>query len=178
MSDRPAEDRFPHDEGFASSAGALTSANADDVRAAVERVYEVFAKAKLSKPLVACPHCFTENDVRYLEKTPLRKFNNGDCSTIAHKTVSTLGTEKDLRYFLPRLLEHAAEGGDFVLLAGFLEKLVKAAKAWNPHEIAAAYAALKRISANAPEFSDFHDDDVKLYILELGDMASPQADSK
>lgn len=171
--DRPATDRFPHTENYVScGATPLDSADSTEIRAAIERVYEAFAHDTLAKPLDACEHCFTDNDINYLETTPLRSFSSGDCYTIAHKLVSTLGTEKDFRYFLPRLIEHKAQGGMFVIFAGFLEKLIEAAKCWPSEDVRVVYYALQRIAANEAYYSDFETDEVGLLMLKLEEMAS------
>lgn len=82
----------------------------DELRAAIDDVYRTFAEAKLSDPLIGCPHCFTPSDLHYLATTPLQSFNHRELYLIATKLVSTLGESDDVAYFTPRIIEALAEG--------------------------------------------------------------------
>lgn len=94
------------------------------MREAIDRLYAAFSDATLSSPLVACPHCFTDGDLRYLENAPLQSLGHGDLSLIATKLVSTLGTPEDVSYFVPRIVEAIAEGA-LIELRPFAERIAK-----------------------------------------------------
>lgn len=76
----------------------------------MDELYRCFATAELSEPLNACMHCFTPSDLQYLRETPRSSLSHGDLSLISSKLVSTLGTPKDIAYFVPRIVEAIAEG--------------------------------------------------------------------
>jgi hypothetical protein len=82
--------------------------------AAINDLYLAFANARLSLPLRYCPHCYTEQDARYVQDTPSRQFTTADAAHILSSVPHTLGTEADLNYFLPRLLEAHAYNGHFL----------------------------------------------------------------
>lgn len=105
--------RFPNaQEGdtYARARSFLDGPYGDELRAALDRLYEAFKGAKLSSPLNACRHCFTEADVNYLMTTRPRLFTHGDMYLVGTKLVTTLGKPSDVAYFVPRLIEALAEG--------------------------------------------------------------------
>ncbi len=72
---------------------------------ALERIYQTFATRKGPATIVACPCCLDQNEVCALLKTPLRKITPSQLSGYASSVFLTSGSEKDFRYFLPRILE-------------------------------------------------------------------------
>jgi|SRR5579863_1417774 len=103
--------RFPNlGNTYARDRGYLDGPFGNELRAAIDRLYAAFKGAKLSRPLKACRHCFTEADVDYLMSTPPRLFTHGDMYLIGTKLVTTLGEPSDVAYFVARLLEAIAEG--------------------------------------------------------------------
>ena len=85
-----------------------------DLAAAVETAYEIFPERKLGPRLhvCSCPCCVNERDERHLIATPRRQICAGlirEYTNSAHGYLeATVGPE--LRHFLPRMFELAAEG--------------------------------------------------------------------
>ena len=76
---------------------------------AVEALYATFARFGLGR-VAGCPHCVGDDDQRAIRRVPLRQLTGDDLDRYATKAVSTWGDADDLRHFLPRLLELAAQG--------------------------------------------------------------------
>ncbi len=79
------------------------------VAEAVETLYDVFSIYPLAQKVEGCPCCVSAEDEAVLHLRPLRRMTAEDLSRYAFKALSTWGDEDDLRHFLPRLLELAAE---------------------------------------------------------------------
>ena len=110
------ENQFPHHGTTYTGTSLLEDApHGSDLRRSIDELYAAFADATLSTPLRGCPHCFTAADLEYVRVTPLRSLSHGVLSMIQWKLVSTLGTEADVAYFIPRLMEALAEGALFDL---------------------------------------------------------------
>lgn len=75
------------------------------LRAAVERLYSVFAAYPLHTLMESCPHCVDAAEQRKLGEQPLRFLSPDTLSRYAFKALTTWGTPKDFKHFLPRLFE-------------------------------------------------------------------------
>lgn len=96
------------------------------LRAAVERLYETFARY----PLVAvieggCPCCRLGAHERDLHAAPLRELPEEHVGYFAFKAMTTFGGVDDFRHFLPRIAELVSERGhaDACDLGSFTGKL-------------------------------------------------------
>ena len=79
---------------------------------AIANLYHVFARYHLGGPVTGCPCCTSPADDALLRSKPLRVLSGDDLSRYAQKAITTLGSEVDLKHFLPRLLELAALEGN------------------------------------------------------------------
>src|SRR5947209_17683309 len=80
--------------------------------AAVDGLYETFARSRFHHPLTGCPHCTSAEDARLVRSKPLHQLEPASLERLAFKALTTLGTLEDLKHFLPRLLELAGRDGD------------------------------------------------------------------
>jgi hypothetical protein len=99
------DDRFPMIRRRTPHLGLFETPDGDHLKAAIEILYFAFASADLNPDFAGCPHCFTFNDLEFLRRTHPRKFSLDDIGFIFTKSMSTLGTAKDLNHFVPRILE-------------------------------------------------------------------------
>jgi hypothetical protein len=76
---------------------------------AQRRLYEVFGRVARPKRVEGCPHCVTPGEERCLLEGPVASIEAADLARYAAKALTTWGGTADLRYFLPRLLECAAD---------------------------------------------------------------------
>jgi hypothetical protein len=76
-----------------------------NVNDAIESIYRAFSVKKRPTTISACPCCHDQNEVCGLLKTPLRQITPSQLSAYAASVFLTAGSEKDFRYFLPRILE-------------------------------------------------------------------------
>ena len=76
-----------------------------ELRQAIAILYETFAYYPLNPQIKGCPCCVTENDNLLILSKPLNKLTASDLNHYAFNAVLTWGTIKDLKHFLPRLLE-------------------------------------------------------------------------
>ena len=75
-----------------------------ELRSAVEKLYEVFAKYPL-KNLEGCPCCVEQEELLYLSTTPLRLLEGKVIFNYGFEAMTTIGDELDFKHFLPRLFE-------------------------------------------------------------------------
>lgn len=71
---------------------------------AVEDLYRVF-RAPTPTGIEACPCCRDPADYRPLHQRPLRLLTSDDLGSYTASALLTVGSEVDVRYFLPRILE-------------------------------------------------------------------------
>jgi hypothetical protein len=103
--------------------------------AALNRLYVAFAHIPRPTAIEACSHCWTDRDTAaLLAPVPLRDMTADMLRRYAAKALTTVGTEADLRYFVPRLLDIACTTGfDHPNLEILLDKLRLAEWArWGP----------------------------------------------
>ena len=73
----------------------------------VSELYRVFKPYRLGDDFTGCAHCVAETDSRRLASIPLRDLTVRDVDRYAFKAMTTWGTERHFKHFLPRLLELA-----------------------------------------------------------------------
>ena len=71
----------------------------------VAQLYETFKSYRLGDDFTGCEHCVTEESSAKLAAIPLRDLTALDLNRFAFKTMSTWGTVRHFKHFLPRLLE-------------------------------------------------------------------------
>ncbi|GAA2157860.1 MULTISPECIES: hypothetical protein [Glycomyces] len=85
---------------------------AQRLSAALNRLYAAFAHIPRPTAIEACPHCWTNRDTAaLLAPVPLRDMTADMLRRYAAKALTTVGTEADFRYFVPRLLDIACTTG-------------------------------------------------------------------
>jgi hypothetical protein len=70
----------------------------------IDELYRVF-RAPVPTRIDACPCCRDEDDYRPLHTKPLRELTSEELGSYTFSALLTVGSEKDVRYFLPRILE-------------------------------------------------------------------------
>ncbi len=75
------------------------------LEAAIEDLYEVFAKYRPEGRIEGCPCCTPEWEQERLNTIPLRELPADLLEFYLGKAMSTWGIEADFKYLLPRLLE-------------------------------------------------------------------------
>lgn len=89
-------------------------------RAAIETVYRRFA-APAPRAIEGCPCCISKRGVDVLLATPLRELTGQALWSYVSGVFYTVGSERDFRYFLPRILDvaindpGASEGNEVAL---------------------------------------------------------------
>jgi hypothetical protein len=76
-----------------------------DVTSAVDELYAAFSSQPKPRRIEACPCCVPADEYCSLLETPLRKLTGEQLSAFASSLLLTAGSECDLRYFFPRMLE-------------------------------------------------------------------------
>jgi hypothetical protein len=79
--------------------------------ATIADLYGTFRRYKLHHPVTGCPCCTSAEDDRRVQSKPLHHLEPADLERFAIKAFTTLGSENDLKHFLPRLLELPARDG-------------------------------------------------------------------
>lgn len=79
------------------------------MQSAISELYRVFKPYRLDDDFIGCDHCVTQEDSKLLASISLRKLTVPDVDRYAFKAMSTWGTERHFKHFLPRLLELAYE---------------------------------------------------------------------
>lgn len=94
---------------------------------ASENLYRVFKPHRLGDDFVGCDHCVSVAASEKLAAIPLRKLTLSDLNSYAYKAMTTWGTDRHFKYFLPRLFDLAAEQpNDFTIVESLFGKLVYA----------------------------------------------------
>jgi hypothetical protein len=76
-----------------------------NVASAVDELYAAFSSQPKPSRIEACPCCVPADEYCALLQTPLRKLTGDQLSAFASSLLLTAGSERDLRYFFPRMLE-------------------------------------------------------------------------
>jgi hypothetical protein len=74
-------------------------------RAAVAALYEMTRLDRPRRPVSGCDHCVPEADARTLMEVPRESAPESLMDRYGFKALTTWGDERDLRWFLPRLVE-------------------------------------------------------------------------
>ncbi len=92
---------------------------------AIQRMYDVFAPYRPDTLDESCPCCIARTDLNPLQTNNLRELSADDLSSYAFKAMTTIGTVKEWKHFLPRICELIAAGpfpkNIEIVLAGKLE---------------------------------------------------------
>lgn len=83
------------------------------LRTSLERLYGAFKTYTMSDPFDYCDHCIAAHDAARFRATPLRELTHDDLWTIATNITLTIGSARNLKYFLPRLIEGAVENAGY-----------------------------------------------------------------
>ena len=76
-----------------------------EMHATVATLYDVFKPYRLGDDLAGCEHCVPPEDSAMLSSKPMREMSASDLNRFAFKSMSTWGTDRHFKHFLPRLLE-------------------------------------------------------------------------
>jgi hypothetical protein len=79
------------------------------MQAVIAELYSVFKPYRLGDDFSGCSHCVSERESRELAAIRLRDLQAADLNRYSFKAMTTWGTVRDFKHFLPRLLELAAE---------------------------------------------------------------------
>ena len=147
-------DRFPRPSNTSASTELLDVAAGADLQAAIEQLYEAFADVALGIPVHCCPHCYTDADRTYLALTPRRSLTLSDSAYILTCSTTTIGTPRDLNYFLPRLLETWALGAHYMpeVMPSKLE--VARDAGWTAPQLEAVLAFMRALLAAVHQLRD------------------------
>ena len=72
---------------------------------ATAKLYKVFKPHRLGNDFVGCEHWVTTEDSAALASKPMRQLSVADLKRFAFKAMSTWGTVRHFKHFLPRMLE-------------------------------------------------------------------------
>ncbi len=76
----------------------------------VEALYEAFRAYRLGDDFYGCPHCGPAEKSRHLAGTPRKQLTAEALEEYLPRAMTTWGTQRHFKYFLPRLLELAYAG--------------------------------------------------------------------
>jgi hypothetical protein len=120
---------------------------------AIDELYQAFARSTPAS-VDGCSHCTDKRELDRLVEKPLKELTAPELDDYAFSVLNTIGSEEDLRYFWPRIVELAVSGellSDLEVVfgkpdeAGWREK-------WSARERAAtervAVAILENIAIN------------------------------
>lgn len=103
---------------------------------AIDHLYATFAHYPVGKDFTGCDCCVGPEHSARLAAPPLRELSYDDLERYSRKAISTWGSVRHFKHFLPRLLELSIEHrDDFLDLAVVFGKLKYAQMdTWPPHE--------------------------------------------
>jgi hypothetical protein len=78
-----------------------------NVASAINELYAAFSSRPKPSKIEACPCCVPTDEFCTLLNTPLRRLSPEQLSAFASSVLLTAGSEHDLRYFFPRMLDIA-----------------------------------------------------------------------
>lgn len=76
---------------------------------AIENLYAAFGNVPKPERIEGCPCCTKPSELAALVQIPLRLLTENELDKYAHKALTTIGTEQNLMYFTPRILELHAQ---------------------------------------------------------------------
>lgn len=77
----------------------------EELKSAIERLYQTFAVYPCKPAMEGCPCCVSGADKEKIHSKPLRQLEEGDLSRYAHKAMTTWGDTEDFKHYLPRIFE-------------------------------------------------------------------------
>lgn len=80
------------------------------VQTALRDLASAFADARLSDDFNACTHCYTAFDIAYMRSVPPLEMTNSDIGKIAFCLTTTIGSPRDVAYFVPAMLRAQFRG--------------------------------------------------------------------
>jgi hypothetical protein len=81
-----------------------------DFTDSLEQLYETFSSYTFRPDMPCCiPHCFDQSEIEFLGSKPLCKLTAEELSSFTSSLMLTCGETPDLKYFLPRVFELAAQ---------------------------------------------------------------------
>lgn len=92
----------------------MTFAKADQLKVAIDAVYQTF-KAPVPFNIEGCPCCVGTRGVDALLTTPLREISGQQLWRYVSGVFLTIGSQRDFRYLLPRILEISVSDSDHAL---------------------------------------------------------------
>jgi hypothetical protein len=112
---------------------------------AIDELYAAFSSQPMPTRIDACPCCRPADEFCALLQTPLRTLTAEQLSDFASSLLLTAGNERDLRYFVPRILDIAIhEPGWWPDREVVLEKLALGHwQGWSERERAAIIRAVE-----------------------------------
>lgn len=84
----------------------------DELRDAIENLYETFASYLLRDDTNACSCCHSTSDEQRVHAKPLRELNEDNLREYARDALFVWGNADDFRHFLPRIFELTVAYGD------------------------------------------------------------------
>jgi hypothetical protein len=84
----------------------------NELRAAIENLYEIFNVYPLRDDTNACPCCHSSEDEKRIHRKMLRNMNSNDLRQYATDALFVWGDATDFKHFLPRIFELAVAHGD------------------------------------------------------------------
>jgi hypothetical protein len=76
-----------------------------NVASAIDELYVAFSSQPKPSKIDACPCCLSAGEICTLLDTPLRRLSPEHLSGFAASVLLTAGSEQDLRYFFPRMMD-------------------------------------------------------------------------
>jgi len=77
----------------------------EELKSAIEDLYNRFSKYHLNTTIAGCSCCVSEQDRRMLHTKSLRNLNGDDLGKYSFKAMTTWGDVNDFKHFLPRIFE-------------------------------------------------------------------------
>ncbi len=93
-----------------------------DFATALENLYAAF-KSPVPRRIDGCPCCVDGKRVDRMHDVPLRDLTADDLNRYSFSVFTTVGSESDFRYFLPRILEITANDSGYINVEVILGKL-------------------------------------------------------
>lgn len=127
-----------------------------DIADAIRNLYRVFRRYHVRFPLDACDHCVDESHQRQLADKPLEQLTSDDLSYYAFKAITTFGSARDFKHFLPRIFELITREQSFPINSEIVfGKLSDASwKDWPPMEQTAIDRFLRAMWRHVLESND------------------------
>lgn len=138
----------------------------EELKAAIEGLYDTFSSYPFSSTMEGCPCCVSEGDKSALHSKSLRELTEEDIQRYAYKAMTTWGEVEDFKHYLPRIFELASTTEFIVDTFVVLGKLDYAHwKSWPRDEVTAIEKFLLAWWADAVRCKSYYD---KELLIEIG----------